>query len=573
MKKSILALMLILSIKSMAQTSMLYSYGDNHAKYSVTKIVDKGDSYQLLKVTTVSKSIFQSHKWEWMVKLLESNQLNELNEFSVQEFNKTTNERVSFKDFWVLPTESSVKSESVTTNTPEELSQLYPELVKMQGDDIIRYEDKRVKTYSFDPYYQQYFESDNKLITCSHPSRTDKMAARGIYTNGFDVMNNEALTVYYADKSKDDKWASFKNIEVITTNINCDVVNQYKASFEYPRNFEKFIPVTDIADPKVSKGNLLLFDRVNAGKLGDPDKAVVQVVYCGEDGSSINATLKFRDDNKGWEKIHGAFSDGEKVYISYHSYGAQGYTFGIKELDGSGNVTDHTFTKEQLLSNSNQITKNEKVLIDSRKSLGTLAGDAGLKWGIEEFNMQGAQKIGDDLYIWGQMAYKTADPNYKGEGLAPSVLNYAEGLIFVYNKDFEFKNLNIIDLPGSKRIKEFSIIGNSNNELEFFIPVESSDKKDYDKTILTKGEKTGDRLPGYYNSLTSPLFVTINKEGCKYKYFNDIYGLNLVQGFENSKDGKRYVVGFEAEAGVYRDDTGEDIYGNRHYILINELTY
>jgi len=556
-----------------ANTSILNSYGFYKAQYSVPNFIDNGTTFQVLKVTNVTRDNYLRMKFDSDIKLLDDNGISELFIFSINEYEKVTGNRVSFKDYTVLPVKEVQKSDLITTHTLEELKELYPQLIRIEGEDILKNENERLNTYSFNPYHQQYFQSDSKLVTCTHPTRTDKMAKRGLYNKSFDAKRKSVLTIYYADRSKEDKWASFKNIEAVFTDLDCNVINHSKISFQYPRNYEKSITVTNINDPSESLGQLLLFSRLNAGKSADPDKANIDLAFCLNDGKTISATVKFKEDSKGWQKIHGAFSDGNKLYISYHSFGSQGSVFGIKEIDFLGQEKDYVFTKEQLQAHTKAANGDYEQLNPSRKILGSLAEKPGFKWGIEDFDMQGAQKAGNKVYIWGQAVYNSVDTNFKGEGLPPSIKNFAEGFIFVYNEDFEFENMYVLNLRPDRRVKEFNIIGTDDNLLEFFIPIESEDKKDYDKTVIAKDIELNKRLPGNYDRLISPLFVTVGAEGCKFQYYPEIYTLTLEQGLVSSSDGNRYLFGFEAEAGVYRDDTGEDIYGNKHYVRIETVNY
>lgn len=573
MRHCILALILLQAFSTVAQTSMLHSYGFYEARYSATNFIDNGITFQVLKVTKLTKTNYQRMKFDNYLELLNKNGISELFEFSILEYEKTTGNRSSFQDYIVLPTSEVKKSDLITTHNLKELAALYPNLIKLEKEDIHTYENKRVITYSFNPYYQQYFQAGSQLFTCNHPSRTDKAANQGLYNNSYDVKSNEALTIYYGDKNKEDKWASFKNIEAISTDLNCNIINHYSMSFEYPNTYDRYLNVTNINNPSESLGKLLLFTRLNAGKNADPDKANIQLAFCANDGKTMTATVKFRDDNKGWQKIHGAFSDGNKLYISYHSFGSQGSVFGIKEIDSLGQIKDYTYTEENLQAHTNIANGNYGQLNRSRKALGQLADKPAFNWGVQDFDMQGAQKLGDKIYLWGQAIYNSADTNFKGEGVAPTIKNFAEGFIFVYNQNFEFENMYILNLPSNKLAKEFNIISTEKNTLEFFIPIESTDKKDYEKTIITNDKDSNKRLPNNYDRLISPLFVSVNSDGCKFQYYPEIYTLNLKQGLVNSSDGNKYIVGFEAEAGIFREDTGEDVYGNKHYMKIQTVNY
>lgn len=282
--------------------------------------------------------------------------------------------------------------------------------------------------------------------------------------------------------------------------------------------------------------------------------------------------VNFRPDNKGWERIHGVFGDGENLYISFHSYGANGDIFGIKKLSKNGDCVDFKYTAEQLKANTVIPTSNTDQLICSRKELGSLADKPAFRWGVQGFEMQGVQKTNTKLYIWGQSVYNVSDPTFNGPGMPPSVRYYAEGFVFVYNSvTLAFEKMFMMNLPCSKLESNFNLIASENDDLEFFIPVQATETKDYAKTIVETNLSRGERYDNNYKRLMNPLFVTINGSEGKFQFFKDIYTLDLEKGLIKCKDGSRYIVGFDAFAGEDRDDSGELNYENKHFIHITPV--
>jgi len=133
-----------------------------------------------------------------------------------------------------------------------------------------------------------------------------------------------------------------------------------------------------------------------------------------------------------------------------------------------------------------------------------------------------------------------------------------------------FERMYMLNLPGSQIESKFSLVAMENDEIEFFIPVQSVDNKDYSKTVVEKNLNGDERL-GNFKHLINPLLLTINGSEGTYRYYPDVYSLDSDKGIFTCKDGSRYVVGFDAYAGESADDSGEWAYRNKHYFHIVQV--
>lgn len=576
MKNLILCALVLMSSLAFSQfKTNVYSWENYNGTYSVANIVENGDNFQIYRIETVSVDMLKARKREEFAAILTSKGLKSCNYIDVIEVTKDGKTQLSRNSYWMLPgnTEINPESKSGQFYSEIEISRKFPKIFQSEGLTKYSYDNQRIKTFDFDTYYQQYFVTSSNLISCDHPTRKDKVASNAISNSSFDASANLVIAVYPAEKNEEDKYFGFKNYEIIQSSPICKVINQVKVSFNFPRTYKEQKTVYDINDPKKSIGQLLIFERLNAGKLADPNKENVQVVYCSNKGETVSALINFRPDNKGWEKIHGVFGDGENIFISYHSYGADGSFFGMKKISKSGESQDYKYTEEQLKANTVIPTGNLGQMNTTRKELGSLYNKPAFRWGIEEFKLQGVQKTSSKLYIWGQAIYKVSDPNFKGEGMPPTISYYAEGFVFVYNNtNMAFEKMFMLNLPSNKVESIFKVIALENDKLEFFIPVQAKEHKDYSKTAVTKNQKGADRY-GDYNRMINPLFMTINGLEGKFQFYLDVNTLNLDNGLVTCKDGSRYVVGFDAYAGEGRDDSGEFAYRINHYLHIIPVTY
>lgn len=554
---------------------LLYSWGDYNGTYSVSAIEENGDNFQIFKVETVTIDMLKARKQNDLVAVLSAKGLKNCNSIEVHEVSKDGTKQALRKIYWMLPGNTEINPENKLGQffSEIEISRLFPTLFRLNAPQKYSFENRRIKTFDFDTYYQQYFLSQSDFIKCEHPTRKDKIASNAIYNTVYDPASNNVIAVYPAEKSDDDKYFSYKNYEIISTTPSCKVQNQYKVSFDYPRSYKEQRTVYNINDSKQAIGQLLFFETMNAGKQTDPDKENIQIVFCSNKGESISSVIKFRSDKKGWEKIHGIFGDGEDLYISYHSYGSEGSFFGIKKIDKNGKTQDFKYTEEQLNANTVIPSGNIGELNPSRKELGMLSDKPAFRWGIQEFEMQGLQKTTSKLYIWGQAVYKVSDPNYKGEGMPPTIRYYAEGYVFVYNfANMSFEKMHMLNLPSSKLEGRISLINTENDKVEFFIPIQSRENKDYSKTIVTKNLNEKERY-GNYSQILNPLFWRVDNSESKFKFYKEVYTLDFEKGYVSCKDGSRYIVGFDAFAGESRDDSGELAYRNTHYYHIVPLEY
>jgi len=578
MKTFFLSVFVLLSFQSFAQFDpLLYSWGDYNGTYSVSAITENGNNFKILKIETVTLNMLKARKHDDLVAVLSNRGLNSCNNVEVYEITKDGKTRVRRDGYWMLPGNDIVNpnNEHGKFYSEGEICGMFPTLFQTKGETKSAFNNRRIKTYEFDSYYQQYFESKSDFIKCEHPTRTDKDASRATYSTVFDEISNNVVAVYPAERSKEDKYKSMKNFEVIITNPSCEILNKNTVQFDYPRVYKEQIAVLDINDPKKTIGQFLIFERLNAGKkIADPDKSNVRIVYCSDNGDVISALLKFRPDNKGWEKIHGVFGDGESIYVSYHAYGSNGSYFGLKQINKNGEIQDFKYTEEQLNANIEIPTGNFGELNRSRKILGSLSEDPGFNWNTQEFKLQGIQKTATKLYVWGQAKYSVGDPDYKGDGIAPRIDYFAEAFVFVYNNsDLAFNKVFMLNIPPTKVESTFRLISREDDMVEFFIPIESPEDKDYSKTIVKENLDGKERYNDDYNRLLSPLFMTINGAECKFKYYGDVNVLDLENGLITCRDGSRFIVGFDAYAGESRDDAGELAYRNKHYFHFVPVNY
>jgi len=570
------AITLISSLAYSQNKPLLYTWGDYNGTYSVSNIEDDGANFKIFRVETVSIEMLKARKKDDLVTILSNQELKSCNNVEVIEVSKNGDSKLQRKIYWMLPGNAAINPENNPSQffSEMEISKMFPTMFFTKASPKFTFENRRIKTYLFDTYYQQYFLSKSDLITCEHPTRKDKMASNATYNTSYDVTSNHLVAVYPAEKNDKDKYFSFKNYEIIITTPSCQILNQVKVSFDYPRTYKEQRTVYDINDSQKSIGQLLIFERLNAGKEADPNKQNVQLVFCSNKGEIISSVVNFRPDNKGWEKIHGAFGDGENLYISFHAYGADGNFFGIKKISKNGESQDFKNTEEQLKANTTIPTGNFGQLNSSRKELGSLADKPAFRWGIQEFEMQGVQKTNTKLYIWGQSVYTVSDPNFKGEGMPPTISYYAEDFVFVYNSEtLAFEKMFMLNRPYSKAKGTFNLIASKNDEVEFFIPIQSTEQKDYSKTVVEKNLNGDERFGVDYKHLMNPLFMTINGSDGKFQYYKDIYTLDLEKGLITCKDGSRYIVGFDAFAGMERDDSGVMAYNNEHFVHIIPVKY
>jgi hypothetical protein len=453
-----------------------------------------------------------------------------------------------------------------------ELSQILPEILQSSAVVNHSYENRHVLTYELDSYYQQQFNSQSDYMSVHHPTRTDKMSS------GFNMTYNPntqtVIAVYPSEFDKADKTSTYKNYEIIETTPNEEIIKQQKVSFDYPRAFKEQQTVFDINDPKKSLGQVIFFERLNVGKSADPSKANMQIVYIPNEGEILSSLIKFRPDNKGWQKIHGVFGDGESLFISFHSFGADGAFFGIKKISPDGKSVDFKYSKELLKENTIITTGNFGELNRSRKTLGPLAEDPAFRWGTEDFALQGVQKTDTKLYLWGKAKYHVVDFNNKVDGLVSPIPYYAESFVFVYdNASMNFEKMYMINSPIEKNETAFRLINKNADEIELFIPVKSADQKDYSKTVVTTNLENKARYGEDYKYLMSPLFVTINGDNARFQYYKDVYTLDLDNGYIKCKDGSKIIVGFDAYAGKERDDSGIFSYRNKHFFHFVPVNY
>ena len=576
MKTFFLSVLVLLSFQSYSQYDpLLHSWGDYNGTYSVSGIEEKGDNFRILKVETVSLNMLKQRKRDDLAAALTNKGLNSCNRVEVYEISKDGKTQVQRDGYWMLPGNDALNpnKEAGKFYSEGEISEMFPTLFQTKGNTKSTFNNRRIKTYEFDSYYQQHFESKSDLIKCEHPTRTDKEASRAIYNTVFDKISKNVVAVYPAERSKEDKYKSMKNFEVIITNPSCEILNKNTVQFDYPRVYKEQKAVLDINDPKKTIGQFLLFERLNAGKLADPDKTNVRIVYCSDKGDVISALVKFRPDNKGWEKIHGIFGDEESIYISYHSHGSDGSFFGLKQINKNGDIKDFKYTEEQLKGNIEIPAGNFGELSRSRKVLGALCEKPGFNWDTQVFKLQGIQKTATKLYVWGQAIYQVSDPNYKGDGIAPRIDYFAEAFVFVYNNsDLAFNKVFMLDIPAAKVESAFRLISKEEDKVEFFIPIESPEHKDYSKTIVKKNLDGKERYKDDYNRLLNPLLMTINGIEGKFQYYKNVFALDLEKGLVACNDGSRFIVGFDAFAGESRDDAGVLAYRNKHYfhfVLVN----
>ncbi len=158
--------------------------------------------------------------------------------------------------------------------------------------------------------------------------------------------------------------------------------------------------------------------------------------------------------------------------------------------------------------------------------------------------------------------------------MPPTISYYAEGFVFVYNSStMAFEKIFMLNLPCNKVKSQFNLIASGNDEIEFFIPIQASEPKDFSKTVVEKNLNGGERYGNDYKRLMNPVFMAINGSEGKFQYYKDIYTLDLEKGLISCLDGSRYVVGFDASAGENRDDSGELAYDNKHFFHIIPVKY
>ncbi len=379
----------------------MYSWNDYHGVYSVSNIQEDGTNFQIFRIETVSIEMLKARKRDDLATILSNKGLKSCNNVEVFEVSKDGEKQSLRKNYWMLPGNTEINPDNKPNQffSEIEISRMFPKMFRKEAFPKFTFENRRIKTYEFDTYYQQYFLSKSDLITCEHPTRKDKQASRATDNTSFDVVSSNLVAAYPAETKEDDKFYTFKNYEVIITSPSCNIINQVKVSFDYPRIYKEQKTVYDINDSKKSIGQLLFFERMNAGKASDPNKENIQLVFVSTKGEIISSTVSFRPDNKGWEKIHGIFGDGESLFITFHSTGTAGNLFGIKKINKNGESQDFKYAEEQLKANTIMPTGNFGQLNRSRKEFGALADKTNFRWGIQEFEMQGVQKTNTKLYI------------------------------------------------------------------------------------------------------------------------------------------------------------------------------
>jgi len=577
MKTFILSAFILFSSFAFSQQKpLLYTWNDYNGRYSVSTIKEDGENFQIFRIETVTVEMLKARKRGELATILTTKGLKSCNNFEVYEVSKDGQKQSLRKIYWVLPGNEALNPSNNPSQffSESEIAKMFPAFYLKEGSPKYLFEDRRIKTFEFDSYYQQYFLSKSDYISCEHPTRKDKQAKRATDNTSYDVVSNNVVAAYPAEANDDDKYFTYKNYEIVITTPSCKVINQTKVSFDFPRLYKEQKTVYDINDSKKSIGQLLFFERMNAGKTSDPNKESLQLVYVSTRGEVVSSKVNFRPDSKGWEKIHGVFGDGENIYIEFHSNGSNGSLVGIKKISKNGESQDFMSSEEQLKTITVIPTGNIGQLNRSRKELGSLNDKPSFGWGIQEFNMQGVQKTSTKIYVWGQAIYKVSDPNFKGEGMPPTISYYAEGFVFVYNStSLALEKMYMINLPCNKFLSRFNLIGSKGDEVEFFIPIQATEQKDFSKTIVEKNLKDNERFGNDYKRLMNPLFMTINGADGKFQYYKDIYSLDLEKGLVNCADGSRYIVGFDAFAGQSQDEAGKPMYENSHYFHFIPLKY
>ncbi|SDC44702.1 hypothetical protein [Williamwhitmania taraxaci] len=217
------AFMLISSLAFSQNIPLLYSWNDYQGAYSVAAIEEDGANFKIFRIETVSIEMLKARKRDDLVIVLSNKGLKHCNNVEVLEVSKVGEKQSLRKQYWMLPGNAVINPDSKPNQffSEIEISRMFPKMFRTEAPPKYTFENRRIKTYAFDTYYQQYFLSKSDLITCEHPTRKDKQASNATYNTNFDAVSNSIIAAYPAEKNEDDKYFSFKNYEIVITSPSC----------------------------------------------------------------------------------------------------------------------------------------------------------------------------------------------------------------------------------------------------------------------------------------------------------------------------------------------------------------